>query len=407
MNIGILTYYNICNFGANLQALSTYNYFLNKGDNPIMINWLTESIEKRYKNSIPASQYKSHYEFCQTHFKMTDVCRNSIEVAEAIKKYNIEVVVVGSDAVAQHHTFLSRIIFPTSCIVSLLPSKEDTTCPNPFWGTFNQYLENPVPVVMMSVSNQDTNYKLMKLSERKTMKDYALKMKYISARDNRTSGMFAYVTRGAVKPRITPDPVFAFNYNVKNQPSEKEIRDKYKIDGKYILVCLQKTRNISKDWICKFKEACLSRGYQPIAFPLPGGVSFEHPFEKEINIPLDPMDWYSLIKYSSGYVGCNMHPIVVSLHNGVPCYSFDNYGVAHFRIFIENGSSKIHHILNEFGVVSNRARSRGLFQDKPSPDDVLDKIEKFDRKKVCNISQEYIDRYKKMMEDIELALINS
>lgn len=37
-----------------------------------------------------------------------------------------------------------------------------------------------------------------------------------------------------------------------------------------------------------------------------------------ISIPLNPIDWYALIKYSKGYIGERMHPIVVSLHNSVP-----------------------------------------------------------------------------------------
>lgn len=37
----------------------------------------------------------------------------------------------------------------------------------------------------------------------------------------------------------------------------------------------------------------------------------------EISLPLSPIDWYALIKYSSGYIGNNMHPIVVSLHNQI------------------------------------------------------------------------------------------
>lgn len=375
MNIGILTYFSICNFGANLQALSTYNYFLNKGYNPIMINWTPESLEKRYQNSISASQYECHIKFCKERFKMTDVCRSSEDVAKMIKYFNIEAVVIGSDAVAQHHTFLSRINFPSSRIISIIPSTEDTTCPNPFWGTFNQYLEVPIPIAMMSVSNQDSNYKLMKFSERNIMKSLALKMKFISTRDKRTSDMFSFVTKNIIRPSITPDPVFAFNYNVREQPSEHEIRDKFNIQGKYILVCFQKSRNISKEWVNDLKKSCLLRGYTPISFPLPRGISFEHNFDKTIDLPLDPMDWYSLIKYSSGYVGCNMHPIVVSLHNGVPCFSFDNYGVAHLRIFIEDKSSKIYHILKEFGVLTNRARSRGVFQNRPSAEEVVSKLE--------------------------------
>lgn len=37
MNIGILTYYRVANFGANLQAVSTYYYLKNNGYNPLFI----------------------------------------------------------------------------------------------------------------------------------------------------------------------------------------------------------------------------------------------------------------------------------------------------------------------------------------------------------------------------------
>lgn len=33
---------------------------------------------------------------------------------------------------------------------------------------------------------------------------------------------------------------------------------------------------------------------------------------------ITPIEWYALIKYSKGYVGNNMHPIVTSITNGVP-----------------------------------------------------------------------------------------
>lgn len=39
MKIGILTFANVPNFGANLQALSTISYLQNHGYNPILIKW--------------------------------------------------------------------------------------------------------------------------------------------------------------------------------------------------------------------------------------------------------------------------------------------------------------------------------------------------------------------------------
>lgn len=405
MIIGILTYFNVCNFGANLQALSTFNYFLSRGYNPIMIDWMPLELEMHYKKTNHVKQQEVHSEFVSKYLKVSQRCRTAKDVADVIEQFGIKAVIVGSDAVVQHHTLLSRLIFPTSSLFSIVKASEDTTCPNPFWGTFNEYLKTPVPIAMMSVSNQNSNFKAMTKKERSIMKEYASRICYISTRDKRTSDMFKLVTDSAIIPPITPDPVFAFNENVKKEQfSEEEIRDKFGLKKNYILLCFHASKNVDKEWLRQFSNHATRKGFECVAFPVPGGISFEHPFEKEINVPLKPMEWYSLIKYSSGYVGCNMHPIVVCLHNAVPCYSFDNYGVSHFRAFIENKSSKIYHILNEFNHLNNRARSRGLCQEKPSPEYVLDKLISFDRIGVRNKAKEYVDRYYKMMLDIEKSI---
>ena len=129
-----------------------------------------------------------------------------------------------------------------------------------------------------------------------------------------------------------------------------------------------------------------------------------HSLDKEIGLPLNPLEWYALIKYSSGYVGCNMHPIVASLSNTIPCCSFDNYGIAHFRIFIDKRGSKIYHIMKEFGVLQNRFRARGLFQETPPAEHVFELLRDFPKEQVRNTAKEYLNRYKTMMQEIENSL---
>ena len=38
MKIGVLTFLHVANFGANLQATSTYYYLINQGHTPILSN---------------------------------------------------------------------------------------------------------------------------------------------------------------------------------------------------------------------------------------------------------------------------------------------------------------------------------------------------------------------------------
>ena len=53
MRIGLLAYHSACNFGANLQLLSTIGFLKKEGHTPIVINWIPASLEKEYekKNS--------------------------------------------------------------------------------------------------------------------------------------------------------------------------------------------------------------------------------------------------------------------------------------------------------------------------------------------------------------------
>ena len=48
MKIGILSFYREINFGATLQALSTYKYLEKAGHFPIFINYYSEKKDKKY-----------------------------------------------------------------------------------------------------------------------------------------------------------------------------------------------------------------------------------------------------------------------------------------------------------------------------------------------------------------------
>ena len=73
----------------------------------------------------------------------------------------------------------------------------------------------------------------------------------------------------------------------------------------------------------------------------------------DLSFPISPIDWYYIIKYSQGYVGVLMHPIIVAIHNNIPFFSFDHYGVSKFLFFANKATSKIYHILSQAGMLSN------------------------------------------------------
>ena len=104
--IGILTYHWVSNFGAQLQTLSTYKRIEKTGNIPVIINWIPEDLKKYYERSVSAEQNKAHLQYMDTHYtNITDVCRDKYDIANAIDKEEIDLVIIGSDAVFSYLPF--------------------------------------------------------------------------------------------------------------------------------------------------------------------------------------------------------------------------------------------------------------------------------------------------------------
>ena len=66
MKIGILTFYRVVNFGANLQALSTYRYLEKNGHTPVMINYQSVEMQNMVKMSLQNEPWaKAHIQFVE------------------------------------------------------------------------------------------------------------------------------------------------------------------------------------------------------------------------------------------------------------------------------------------------------------------------------------------------------
>lgn len=400
MRIGILTYRSVYNFGANLQAMSTAGYLRKQGYDPIFINWVPADLEKQYATACSPAQAAAHHQMQNDHLPATTICRTDQGVAEVIEQYNIKGIITGSDAVMQHRPVplkqrlhLSRNIpRPTS----------DRLFPNPFWGSFYSLLKEPIPLAIMSASSQNAPYKLFEEDKKRGMRTHLDYFSYISVRDKWTQGLVKHVTRGAIVPPVTPDPVFAFNYNVDGSLTGKHLIEKYQLPEKYLLISFKK-KSVPDEWMLSFRRLAEAQGYTLVGLTYPEGFA-DYGLDINIKTPLSPLEWYSLIKHSAGYIGHNMHPVIVALHNGVPFFSFDNYGIVKYRFFVNKDSSKIFHILDKAGFLENRCSILGYTPDKVSPGEVLDRIVRFDKEKCLRFSRAYYEEYVEMMAGIESAL---
>lgn len=400
MKIGILTYHAVYNFGANLQVYSTVGYLKNNGFEPVIINWVPEDLEERYNRTIPKVQIEAHKNFIQKNLPLTEICRTDNDLANVIPKHDIKGIIIGSDAVLQHVHFLSRIHLSKKGIILRKKPAVDVLFPNPFWGSFIPLLVEKIPVVIMSASSQNANFRLFRGRLRKRMSNSLKQFKSITVRDEWTKNMIRYLTYNLIVPEISPDPVFAYNQNIKDQYSKEDLARKFNLPEKYILISFRNRKCVNMAWLNAFQTMSEKNNLSCVVLPMPDGIKFDHPIKNIIDIPLSPEEWYGIIKYSSGYIGENMHPVVVALHNGIPFYAFDSYGIVRFKYFVNEKSSKVYDILSKAGFAEKRIGILGRGYRPPRPEEVFNELIDFDIQKCESFSISQQEKYNAMMDNI-------
>lgn len=351
-----------------------------------------------WTNDASNSQKQEHLRFIDSILgdDQSKLIHSGDDMTAVIQDNGIEGLIIGSDSLLQHHPLLERIKAGRRRPFWIQKVSSDRMFPNLFWGCG---LPNNLPKAIMAVSSQNSKYKLFSPTVKRRMKQSLSSFGYISVRDEWTKQLVKSVTSKDVD--VTPDPVFAFNQNCKELLAKApDVKHKFSIPDKYVLVSLG-SQCLSMNQLKDLKEQLESQGKSCVALPMPTGLSFCHPFDYEIKCPLCPLDWYNLIKYSCGYIGSNMHPIVVSLHNAVPCYSIDYWVNTNFwNNPVNDGSGKVEHIMNVFGTSSNRTI---LENGKciTSVSEIVGSLSNFPVKSVAAKATEYYQRYLKMMANIE------
>ena len=407
MRIGILTYHFVPNFGANLQTLSTLEYLKKHGHSPIVINWQPKSVIEQYKDRVPEIQRNKHREFLESHFPMTGICRSDNKLISEIKRNQIEAIIVGSDVVMRYSLWKNQIrLFKGRMPFRWIKRASDVIFPNPFW--LNFLTKDPelcnLPTALMSVSSMGSNFIEIPLGIKKKMYTQLKRFKYISVRDSWTREMIRTISQDNIIPPITPDPVFGFNQNIKNNCTRDYILNKYNLPEKYLVISFR-SKYVDKEWVKDLEKLLKKASYSCVELAVPEGtLGFQ--IKHKIDIPISPLDWYNIIRYSSGYIGQNMHPIVICLHNCVPFYSFDDYGKVSY---LNNDviSSKIYDLLLRTSFTENCLNISFDHLNLIEPRKLLSIITKFDYEKCKNVriklQKEYDDMMDKMLESLEMS----
>lgn len=401
MRIGILTYYRVPNFGANLQAISTYYCLKKLGHEVVFLNYAsprTRFIQSRVSSN---RQVQAHFDFIDKYIpNQTKVLSTSLAVKKEILLRQLDAVIIGSDAVTQHHPLFSTLKLSNLSMYWLMPLEPERRFPNAFWG---YRFAGKIPTAMMSVSSQNSPYKSFSAITNHFMGNLLGKMRYISTRDEWTRDMMLNANN-SLHIEITPDPVFALNENAKEIiPTETDIRSKFNLPEKYVLVGLR-SQSLTLEQMSELDNLLNHEGLSCVSFPVDIIKSYKHPFKYSIDEPISPLEWFGLLKYASAYVGSNMHPIVSCLTNGVPCYSLDNWGTTDFWGHKkECASSKVFDVLHQYGLEGNRSQiEQGKCYVKM--EHIVNMLHSYPKENVLGISRKRYKSYCKMIDNIISSL---
>ncbi len=402
MKIGILTYHCVPNFGAQLQTISTIGFLKRTGHEPIVLHWYPQDLEDMYNKRIPAEQVAEHFKFAKLNMPLSCLCRSESDLVSEIERLNIDAIFAGSDALFKYIPKSKRVFFSKRKLrfVKIRPLTVDNIDGNAFFGGFLSRIPKKIKAVAFSISSQNCDYLSMDESERTLMKAGLENYSQISVRDEWTMQMVKTIV-GRENVDVSPDPVFAFNQNCYlNLPSKEDLVEKYSLPDNYVLLSFW-TKRLPETYVKSMARELQANGLVPVAFPMPEKLK-DYGLEHRIDLPLSPSDWYALIKYSRGYVGERMHPIVVSLHNSVPFFCFDEYGTFKktfwgLRKKYIPSSSKTCHILNRAGLEEYMYSYFDENSKIPKPSEVVRRLLSFPKKNCSDFAEDYLNAYNQSM----------
>jgi len=382
MRIGVLTYHCVPNFGAQLQAMSTIGFLKRVGHTPVLLHWYPKDLERLYCRMVPEVQRICQMQFAEDNFPLSSLCRNEKQLIKEIEKQQLDMIITGSDALFRYvpkcdrkKSFSKRRLR----FINNFVSSEDLEG-NPFFCDYYGELSRQIPVVAFSVSSQSTPYQKMDDEEKNLMGKYLRNFSKITVRDTWTKQMVEDIS-GLQGIQVTPDPVFSFNQNCYIQvPTKNELLKRFSIPDNYVLFSFS-SNLMDNEYLHRLMTVFSEKGYFPVGLPEPEGVG-NYSFEYNISLPLNPIDWYALIKNASGYIGTRMHPIIVSLHNSTPFFSFDGNGIFNSSGVFVHESSKIFDILKNAGLEANTYPLRSGWK-LPLVDNIFNYIFSFD-KNLCD-----------------------
>jgi len=224
------------------------------------------------------------------------------------------------------------------------------------------------------------DYRRLCRFELRRFREHFARFAWISVRDSWTQGLFERILPDGRPPPIVPDPVWGLEQTAA-EACFHSVRQRFQLPEKYVLASFPQDARYSAEWLEAFKEECGRHGHACLSLPLPRGnhIRFRDALAN-VGLPLTPMEWYALLANAAGYVGLNMHPLVVCLSNAVPIFSFDPYGFYSAKKGLEPlAASKVFDLLNRSSLLD--WYHNAWWPSWPQPEIVFERLQAFNRER--------------------------
>lgn len=391
MKIGIFTYFEGCNFGMNLQAYTSQQYFESLGHDVWIINY-AKNLEHKNLKKYPSRQVDAHQSFVEKRLHLTKML-SQIDIVRFIKENQFDVVAFGADAVWNKRDRVDLAVYSAQWLNDVHWDKE-------------------LRVIGLSPAFMGTTYSDLTEIEKENFRKGVLNFTFPNVRDVWTRDIVNREIMGCdyIKT-INPDPVFLLNELCTDSwnPIWSDVKSK-----RYFILSLPPyyspfQRRMMEKWLKKLKVYLNKQGYKLIELPIPDGESKFQAFDYTIPYPIDPLQWYLWIKNAKGFIGLRFHAVVSCLSAGTPFFSLDIYGnVPRWLNYMNrlgfhkfdrelNKRSKIRNLIEGSGLEEYRINGDSLFS--LSPKRLIDKLETCDTTKIIDFRDKNIAIFKKNMDD--------
>jgi len=316
MKVGILTYHSSYNFGANLQALAVQELLKRRGCSPVIIDYRDPEKTEMYRQAVRPEQAEMHETFIREYLNTSPRFCSDDEVREYCRR-ELDAVFVGSDAVFR---LVPR--YAPGRLLRLLLRRN----PSSFWYRVTERAplywlpwakdhDREPARVAIAASTVGTQFFFLEKSLRHQIRNCLCDFDFVSVRDDWTSLMVRWLSKGQVKPDICPDPVFCLNDCFSIPQEEVPDRDV----SKTILI----SASLDKKWLAEFRRVANDHGFTICNLPNPDNVLGFDESDFALDLPMSPLAWYALLSRAAGYIGIRFHALVSCIANKTPVLTVD------------------------------------------------------------------------------------